>query len=217
MDWPKITKDTPLEEIRRIHKAIWQYVVENRYKPDTPYRNNCVLCEHTLNLNQGLCINCPAKWKTEGIPYEADNCYQKGSPYYWWKRYIWGGFDQNVDLKDISYTETQLAEMVRDIPFKGLDDKKKTSMSKIERHMAICRSLNAIYEKKNHDYGDSFHETFKEEGFAMARIRLSDKLNRFKTLTTGSKQKVSDETIVDTLMDLANYAIMTIMEVEDND
>ena len=88
-------------------------------------------------------------------------------------------------------------------------------MTKVERHMELCKKLNDIYAKKNHDYGDSFHDTFVEEGMAMARIRLSDKLNRFKTLTReGVEQEVVDENIVDTLMDLANYAVMTVLEME---
>jgi len=88
-------------------------------------------------------------------------------------------------------------------------------MTKVERHMDICKGLNEVYERKNHDYGDSFHDTFVEEGMAMARIRLSDKLGRFKKLTReGSEQKVNDESIRDTLLDLANYAIMTVMEMD---
>lgn len=93
------------------------------------------------------------------------------------------------------------------------------AMNNVEMHRSICEQLNKIYEQKNHDYGDSFHDTFIEEGMAMARIRLSDKLNRFKRLTKlsergdGGEQKVADESIEDTLLDLANYAIMTVMEM----
>lgn len=83
---------------------------------------------------------------------------------------------------------------------------------KVKKHKAICEELNGLYERKNHDYGDSFSETFKEEGMAMARIRLSDKLRRFKKLTQ-QEQKVNDESVRDTLIDLANYAIMTVMEL----
>ena len=68
---------------------------------------------------------------------------------------------------------------------------------------------------KNHDYGDSFHQTFIEEGMAMARIRLGDKFSRFKTLSRGGGQKVNDESIRDTLIDLANYAIMTVLEMDE--
>lgn len=87
-------------------------------------------------------------------------------------------------------------------------------MTKIEQHKKICDELNALYTKKNADYGDSFHSTFIEEGMAMSRIRLGDKLSRFKNLTKGSTRKVSDESIRDTLLDLANYAIMTILEID---
>ena len=88
-------------------------------------------------------------------------------------------------------------------------------MSKVEKHKKICEELNALYAKKNHDYGDSFHLTFVEEGMAMARIRLGDKFNRFKTLSRCTNQQVNDESIRDTLIDLANYAIMTILEMGD--
>lgn len=83
-----------------------------------------------------------------------------------------------------------------------------------ERHTAICIELGDIYRRKNHDYGDSFHKTFLEEGFAMPRIRLTDKLERFKQLTRCGDQQVADESIRDTLLDLANYAIMTVMEMD---
>ena len=35
-----------------------------------------------------------------------------------------------------------------------------------------------------------------------------------KTLSRGGEQKVNDESIRDTLIDLANYAIMTVVEME---
>lgn len=93
--------------------------------------------------------------------------------------------------------------------------------AKVERHKRTCDMLNDIYRRKNHDYGDSFHDTFVEEGLAMARIRLSDKLNRFKKLSRlkedDRNQEVSDESMRDTLLDLANYAIMTVMEMDIRD
>ena len=87
----------------------------------------------------------------------------------------------------------------------------------VEQHMGIAVELNQLYEKKNKDYGDSFHTSFVEEGMAMARIRLGDKLSRFKTLTKNNQQEVKDESIRDTLIDLANYAIMTVMEIDRKD
>lgn len=93
---------------------------------------------------------------------------------------------------------------------------------KVLRHKEICDGLNELYARKNHDYGDSFHTTFVEEGLAMARIRLGDKFSRFKTLSRLScndrdQQQVTDESIRDTLLDLANYAIMTVLEMDTPD
>lgn len=91
-------------------------------------------------------------------------------------------------------------------------------LTNVQKHEFICRMLNKIYEQKNHDYGDSFHISFEEEGMAMPRIRLGDKFNRFKALTRAPEERqVADESILDTLLDMANYAIMTAMEVMDFD
>lgn len=85
---------------------------------------------------------------------------------------------------------------------------------KVQLHKKICNELTALFERKNHDYGDSFHQTFAEEGWPMVRIRLSDKLNRVKALTRGDSQQVQDESLRDTLLDLANYAILAVMEMD---
>lgn len=71
---------------------------------------------------------------------------------------------------------------------------------KVLRHRELCMGLNVLYAKKNHDYGDSFHQTYIEEGMAMPRIRLGDKFSRFKTLSRilssdSDQQAVTDESI----------------------
>lgn len=86
---------------------------------------------------------------------------------------------------------------------------------KVEEHDIICSNLNDIYARKNADYNDSFAKSFKEYGMAMPCIRLEDKLNRLKALTLHNQsQQVNDESVEDTLMDLANYAIMTLIEIK---
>lgn len=82
---------------------------------------------------------------------------------------------------------------------------------KVELHREICEEIHDLYEIKNHDYGDSFGKGFREYGLIMPVIRLEDKLNRLKQLVNG-EGLVKDESVEDTLMDLANYAIMTILE-----
>lgn len=87
--------------------------------------------------------------------------------------------------------------------------------SNIDKHEFVCKLLTDLYERKNLDYGNSFSKGFKEYGLTMSCIRLEDKLNRLKNLNDNGVAAVSDESILDTLMDLANYAIMTIMELNE--
>lgn len=85
----------------------------------------------------------------------------------------------------------------------------------VQRHLAVCNEMNVTYAHKDNDYGGSFHLSYIEEGMAMVRIRLGDKFNRFKQLTKNPEsQLVKDESIRDTLIDLANYAVMAVMEID---
>ena len=90
-------------------------------------------------------------------------------------------------------------------------------MKKYERHSEITKQLNEIYIAKNTDYGDAFGDTFKKLGIISAVTRIADKTNRLMSLSakTEAERNVKDETIKDTLMDLANYAIMTLIEMEE--
>lgn len=88
-------------------------------------------------------------------------------------------------------------------------------MNRIEMHKELCKKLNEVYEKKNHDYGNSFGETFEKLGIISAVTRISDKHNRLVSLCTlpDEERKVKDESIEDTLLDMANYCIMTVIEL----
>lgn len=75
----------------------------------------------------------------------------------------------------------------------------------------ICRDLMALHARKNKDYGNAAHESYKEFGLISYVIRLNDKMKRLKSLTKpGAEIGVKGESIEDTLMDLAAYAIMAI-------
>ena len=81
-------------------------------------------------------------------------------------------------------------------------------------HSRLCNQLHKIYIAKNIAYGNSFSKTFDDYGIISALVRMSDKWNRINSLASGAKNDVNDESIIDTLLDLANYAIMTVMELE---
>ena len=84
-------------------------------------------------------------------------------------------------------------------------------MDKVLVHDGLCKALHNIYKAKNKDYGDSFSSLRKEFPEAIL-IRLGDKYNRLKALMKNGKAKVKDESIEDTLLDLANYCLMEIVE-----
>lgn len=84
-------------------------------------------------------------------------------------------------------------------------------MNKIELHKQICGNMHNTYKAKNADYGDSFAKVRREYPEAIC-IRLMDKLERLKTLYKGGEQQVKEESIDDTLLDIANYAVMEILE-----
>lgn len=85
-------------------------------------------------------------------------------------------------------------------------------MEKIDIHSEILDEMHDLYVKKNADYGDSFAQLRKRYPNFIC-MRLFDKLNRLDTLIQpGYEAKVSDEKLEDTLMDIANYAVMEILE-----
>jgi Domain of Unknown Function (DUF1599). len=91
---------------------------------------------------------------------------------------------------------------------------KKNSMDKAKQFKQITDSMSAVYQAKNADYGDSFSKSFEEFGIVAPVVRLSDKVNRIKQLIKHDA-RVKDESIRDTLLDLANYAVMTLVELQD--
>lgn len=87
--------------------------------------------------------------------------------------------------------------------------------SKEDRHRDLCTQIHDTYIKKNHDYGDSFGKSFQDWGITAAAVRIEDKFNRFKNLAKGAENMVADERMEDTLLDMANYCIMTVLELQE--
>lgn len=71
-----------------------------------------------------------------------------------------------------------------------------------------------LYKKKNADYGNSFAEVYKELGFESGLVQILHKVNRIKGIYSKGKAEVENESIRDSLVDLANYALMTVVEME---
>jgi len=73
----------------------------------------------------------------------------------------------------------------------------------------VCKSLLKLYTKKNEDYGDSFGQLHEDYGDVVTLIKLRDKLNRLETIYFNEGGE-NFEPLLDSLVDLACYAIMGI-------
>ena len=82
-------------------------------------------------------------------------------------------------------------------------------------HQELLDEIHQLYLDKNEDYGDSVHVTFKQLGLTSAVSRICDKTNRLITFCQKGRLNVRTEKIRDTLLDLANYAILTVMEIDE--
>lgn len=115
MHWPKITKDTPLTEVKRIHQAIWDYAIEHGEKPETPYNSNCAACNYAKMLSQfgdEYCSRCPIVWPRIPTSVYINRCFSTGGPYSKWRN-------------STGEEKTELARQIRDLPFKyELEDMK---------------------------------------------------------------------------------------------
>ena len=86
-----------------------------------------------------------------------------------------------------------------------------TPQQKIARHKQFCTGLSNLYATKNHDYGDAFAIARAEQP-ATFLVHLFEKYNRLDTLSKTADVQVSDETVEDTIRDIANYCIMELVE-----
>lgn len=79
-------------------------------------------------------------------------------------------------------------------------------------HAKICDDIKDLYKRKNADYGNSFGTARKVvPNYTLGK--LYDKFNRYMNLTiNGENTAQVAETLDDTLMDMANYAIMELTE-----
>lgn len=85
-----------------------------------------------------------------------------------------------------------------------------------DRFKEITDKMFETFKAKNHDYGSSFSNLFKECGMTYAYGHMAEKLERVKSLMK-DEAKVKGEGTKDSLLDLANYAILTVMEIEKNE
>lgn len=85
-------------------------------------------------------------------------------------------------------------------------------LTQANRIRSACSELAELLVRKNHDYGDSFSQQYGKYGLMSALIRMDDKMRRLETLQQAESKAQVDESIGDTLLDLAGYALLTYVE-----
>ena len=76
----------------------------------------------------------------------------------------------------------------------------------------VCERLSELLYHKNNCYDNSYDKTVDEYGKTIMALRIQDKLNRVK-----SKNNNNFESLIDTYMDIAGYAILAVLYLERNE
>lgn len=84
-------------------------------------------------------------------------------------------------------------------------------MTDLERFKKITQEMDELFEKKNNNYGNSFTSLYEKFGMLSGLVPLHNKLERVTTLVQGAKNNF--ESIEDTLIDLATYSVMLLVNV----
>lgn len=87
-------------------------------------------------------------------------------------------------------------------------------MNNLIRHRRMLDKLHKTYAKKNSDYGDSFTDTMNKFGIEVGIARICDKYKRLENMALGKHMNVN-ESMKDCLLDMANYAIMLSMYLDE--
>lgn len=111
-------------------------------------------------------------------------------------------------VKPRKEVEKQLSEGLKEMA--GSDTHKATFESVLEE-------MKELHAKKDKDYGSAFHKSFVEFGATAGVVRLNDKMERVKSLVKNGKAEVKDEGLLDSLEDMACYAVMLYVELKNKE
>lgn len=88
-------------------------------------------------------------------------------------------------------------------------------MDRLGIYQYILNNLEDTYKRKNSDYGNSVGDTYEKFGDISFLTRITDKYNRILSLADkGECGEVKDEALEDTILDLANYCLLWLVERE---
>lgn len=158
---------------------------------------------------------------------QSDGLYRKIA-YYCDRDLMFSIFDWNdhiwiVPEKENPLTKSQqeavqhLCESTASYKSLGANEPKSfTTLPENNSFKEFTDHLANVLQSKNDAYGDSFTKSVDEDGLLVLKIRLGDKLNRVSSLIKKGELKENDESLEDTLLDLAGYSILGLKYLKEH-
>ena len=81
-------------------------------------------------------------------------------------------------------------------------------------HKELLDYIENLYVTKNNAYGNSFSRLYEEVGILSAATSIGHKYHRFINLAKNGEENFSYEGIRDTLIDMSNYCLLAVMELD---
>lgn len=124
-----------------------------------------------------------------------------------------GDFGLTNDNNHYLWNKDMVVPIKQIIPINDLESVK---MDRLAIYQYILNNLEETYKAKNNDYGNSVADTYDKFGCVSFLVRITDKYNRLMTLCNPNapEQRVKNEKIDDTILDLANYCLLWLVERE---
>lgn len=94
-----------------------------------------------------------------------------------------------------------------------LNPQEKTN---VEKFKEVTDQMVKTFDAKNHDYGNAFEEGCDKFGIVSAVSRIDEKNSRVCTLYENAAISKVNESLEDTLLDMANYCVMLVMYLRDH-
>jgi len=88
-----------------------------------------------------------------------------------------------------------------------------TVKEEVKMFSDLTKEMANTFAKKRADYGQTTTETYDKFGPVSMLTRMHDKMGRLDNLLGKSADNLVGEKVEDTLLDLANYALITILEL----
>ena len=122
-----------------------------------------------------------------------------------------GDFELADDNNPYSWNKDMVESIKQIIPLSDLESAK---MDRLGIYQYLLNNLEETYKAKNNDYGNSFADTYEKFGCVSFLVRITDEYNKLLTLCDPNIPEQRVKKIDDTILDLANYCLLWLVERE---